>query len=75
LRIEVLDRVGVLKDILTRLSDSRINVSDARVRTAAGKPARIDLRIELASASQLTSTINQIRAMADVLNLCRTGIG
>ena len=75
LRIEVLDRVGVLKDILTRLSDSRINVSDARVRTAAGKPARIDLRVELASASQLTSTINQIRAMADVLNLCRTGIG
>ena len=75
LRIEVLDRVGVLKDILTRLSDSRINVSDARVRTAAGKPARIDLRVELASASQLTTTINQIRTMADVLNLCRTGIG
>ena len=75
LRIEVLDRVGVLKDILTRLSDSRINVSDARVRTAAGKPARIDLRVELASASQLTTTINQIRTMADVLNLCLTGIG
>ena len=26
LRIEVLDRVGILKDILTRLSDSSINV-------------------------------------------------
>ena len=43
-RIEVLDRVGVLKDILTRLSDHRINVSDARVRTNPGKPARIDLK-------------------------------
>jgi RelA/SpoT family (p)ppGpp synthetase len=74
LRIEVLDRVGVLKDILTRLSDSRINVSDARVRTAYGKPARIDLRVELASASQLRTTIDQIRAMADVLDLCRTGV-
>ncbi|MEB3265675.1 MAG: bifunctional (p)ppGpp synthetase/guanosine-3',5'-bis(diphosphate) 3'-pyrophosphohydrolase, partial [Cyanobacteriota bacterium] len=41
LRIEVLDRVGVLKDILTRLSDHRINVSDARVRTNPGRPARI----------------------------------
>jgi (p)ppGpp synthase/HD superfamily hydrolase len=75
LRIEVLDRVGVLKDILTRLSDHRINVSDARVRTSAGKPARIDLRVELHSASQLRDTMDQIRSMADVLDLCRTGIG
>lgn len=75
LRIEVLDRVGVLKDILTRLSDSRINVSDARVRTNPGKPARIDLRVELATAAQLGTTMDQIRSMADVLDLCRTGIG
>jgi guanosine-3',5'-bis(diphosphate) 3'-pyrophosphohydrolase len=75
LRIEVLDRVGVLKDILTRLSDHRINVSDARVRTAPGKPARIDLRVELESAGQLASTLNQIRSMADVLDIARTGIG
>ncbi len=75
LRIEVLDRVGVLKDILTRLSDHRINVSDARVRTNPGRPARIDLRVELESASQLMGTINQIRSMADVLDIARTGIG
>jgi (p)ppGpp synthase/HD superfamily hydrolase len=75
LRIEVLDRVGVLKDILTRLSDHRINVSDARVRTTPGKPARIDLRVELDSASQLASTVNQIRSMADVLDIARTGVG
>ncbi|MEX0588021.1 MAG: ACT domain-containing protein, partial [Cyanobium sp.] len=75
LRIEVLDRVGVLKDILTRLSDHRINVSDARVRTNPGKPARIDLRVELDSSSQLASTVNQINSMADVLNIARTGIG
>jgi RelA/SpoT family (p)ppGpp synthetase len=75
LRIEVLDRVGVLKDILTRLSDHRINVSDARVRTNPGKPARIDLRVELLCADQLVTTMDQIRSMADVLDICRTGIG
>ncbi len=75
LRIEVLDRVGVLKDILTRLSDHRINVSDARVRTSPGRPAKIDLRVELASSAQLATTIDQIRSMADVLDICRTGIG
>ena len=75
LRIEVIDRVGVLKDILTRLSDHRINVSDARVRTNPGKPARIDLRVELESAAQLANTLNQIGSMADVLDIARTGIG
>ena len=75
LRIEVLDRVGVLKDILMRLSDHRINVSDARVRTSAGKPARIDLKVEMLSASQLRTTMDQIRSMADVLDICRLGTG
>jgi RelA/SpoT family (p)ppGpp synthetase len=75
LRIEVLDRVGVLKDILTRLSDHRINVSDARVRTSPGRPARIDLRVELSSAAQLQSTLAQIRSMADVLDIARCGNG
>jgi hypothetical protein len=50
-------------------------VSAARVRTSPGKPARIDLRVELQSATQLTDTLNQIRAMADVLDIALTGIG
>ena len=73
LRIEVIDRVGILKDILMRLSDGSINVSDARVKTAYGKPARIDLRVELAGADLLQRTMDQIRSMADVLDIARTG--
>ena len=73
LRIEVIDRVGILKDILMRLSDGSINVSDARVKTAFGQPARIDLRVELASADLLQRTMDQIRSMADVLDIARTG--
>ena len=75
LRIEVIDRVGILKDILMRLSDGAINVSDARVKTAQGRPARIDLRVELGSADQLSRTMNQIRSMADVIDIARTGVG
>tara|TARA_Y100001968_G_scaffold297456_1_gene306464 strand:- start:57566 stop:59896 length:2331 start_codon:yes stop_codon:yes gene_type:complete len=74
LRIEVIDRVGVLKDILMRLSDSKINVSNARVQTAYSKPACIDLCVELKSAEQLKLTINQIKSMADVLDIARTGL-
>lgn len=75
LRIEVIDRVGILKDILMRLSDGSINVSDARVKTAYGKPARIELQVELGSAELLQRTMNQIRSMADVLDIARTGQG
>ncbi len=75
LRIEVIDRVGILKDILMRLSDSQINVSDARVKTAYGKPACIDLRVELNNSVQLETTMNQIRSMADVLDIARVGFG
>ena len=74
LRIEVIDRVGILKDILMRLSDHHINVSDARVKTSYGKPACIDLRVELNSAAQLVSMMDQIRSMADVLDIARTGL-
>ncbi len=75
LRIEVIDRVGILKDILMRLSDSGINVSDARVKTAPDKPACIDLRVELKNSPQLSTTVEQIRSMADVLDIARTGLG
>ena len=74
LRIEVIDRVGILKDILMRLSDGAINVSDAQVKTAVGRPARIDLRVELRGSDQLTRTMEQIRSMADVIDIARTGI-
>ncbi len=72
LRIEVIDRVGILKDILMRLSDRGINVIDARVKTSHGKPASIDLKVELSSVNQLKITINQIRSMVDVLHIART---
>ena len=74
LRIEVIDRVGILKDILMRLSDKGINVSDARVKTAYGKPASIELKVELNSSDQLELTIGQIKRMADVLDIARTGL-
>ncbi len=75
LRIEVIDRVGILKDILMRLSDGSINVSDANVKTAYGKPACIQLRVEFSNAEQLALTIEQIRSMADVLDIARVGLG
>ncbi|MDX2097718.1 MAG: bifunctional (p)ppGpp synthetase/guanosine-3',5'-bis(diphosphate) 3'-pyrophosphohydrolase [Leptolyngbyaceae cyanobacterium bins.59] len=70
-QIEVIDRVGVLKDILSRLSDSCINVRNAQVRTYPDQTAVIDLGIDIRDHEQLERTFTQIRKLSDVLNLRR----
>jgi GTP pyrophosphokinase len=71
IQMEVLDRVGVFKDILSRLSDQNINVRHAQVRTQEGKPAIIDLCIDIRDHKQLETSFCQIRKMSDVLNMRR----
>lgn len=71
--IEVLDRVGVLNDILSRLKDNNVNVRSANVKTYMGKPAAIELGIDICDRHQLDRTFAQIRQMSDVLNLRRMG--
>lgn len=71
IQIEVLDRVGVLKDILSRLTDNNINVRNAQVRTYEGRPAVIDLGIDIRDHDQLERIFTQIKKMSDILNLRR----
>jgi GTP pyrophosphokinase len=71
LNIEVIDRVGVFKDILSRLSDQNINVRNAGVKTSPGNPALINLQIDIRDREQLEQILNQIRNMGDVITLHR----
>lgn len=71
IQIEVIDRVGVLKDILSRLTDNNINVRNAQVKTYPDQTAVIDLGIDIRDHDQLERTFTQIRKMSDVLNLRR----
>jgi GTP pyrophosphokinase len=75
IQIEVLDRVGVFNDILSRLSDDNINVRGAGVKTSDGRPAIIDLCIDIRDLQQLERCFTQIRQISDVLNLRRFGQG
>ncbi|MBE9079123.1 bifunctional (p)ppGpp synthetase/guanosine-3',5'-bis(diphosphate) 3'-pyrophosphohydrolase [Romeria aff. gracilis LEGE 07310] len=70
-KIEVIDRVGVLKDILSHLSDLKINVHKAGVKTFPGQTAEIELGIDVRDHAHLNKTFNQIRKMSDVLKLRR----
>ena len=71
IQMEVIDRVGVFKDILTRLSDQNINVRNAQVKTQEGRPALIDLCIDIRDHQQLESSFCKLRKMTDVLNMRR----
>ncbi len=73
IQMEVIDRVGVLKDVLSRLSDHKINVTGAQVKTFPERPACIDLEIEIRDSEQLDRTLAHIRKMSDVLNIRRVG--
>ncbi|BAC08136.1 GTP pyrophosphokinase [Thermosynechococcus vestitus BP-1] len=70
-QIEVIDRVGILKDILTRLTDHQINVRRANVHTHPTGTATIDLCIDIVNAKQLDRLLVQIRKITDVLNIRR----
>ncbi len=72
-QIEAIDRVGVLKDILLRLTDQAINVRSVQVKTCTGKPAIIDLGIDIRDRNQLDYIFVQIKKMSDILNLRRVG--
>lgn len=73
LQLEVIDRVGVLKDVLIRLSDHDINVRNARVNTFKNKnkPAVIDLCLDICDQEQLHRVSCQLKQMTDVLTLRR----
>ncbi|MBU7581364.1 MAG: bifunctional (p)ppGpp synthetase/guanosine-3',5'-bis(diphosphate) 3'-pyrophosphohydrolase [Nostoc sp. TH1S01] len=73
IQIEALDRVGVLKDILSRLSDQGINVRHAQVKTASGQPALMDLGIDIRDRPQLEQVFVQIKKMSDIINIRRVG--
>lgn len=71
LKLEVIDRVGVLKDILSHLSDLKINVHRATVTTFPDQIAEIDLGIDVKDHAHFDQTVQKLRKMTDVLKLKR----
>ena len=71
LKLEVIDRVGVLKDILSHLSDLKINVHRATVTTFPDQIAEIDLGIDVKNHAHFDRTVKKLRKMTDLLTLKR----
>lgn len=71
LEIYTIDRRGLLKDIVARLSDNKINILGANIETHNDKTATMDLMVEVLDIKQLEGIMQKIRQMSDVLNVTR----
>jgi GTP diphosphokinase / guanosine-3',5'-bis(diphosphate) 3'-diphosphatase len=71
IQVETIDRVGVLKDILSRLADHKVNVRDASVKTSPGKTAFINMTIEISDRSQFEKICSKINKMSDIVTVRR----
>lgn len=72
LLVECIDRVGIAGDILKKISDNNINLSDLRVEThAQKKTATIHLILEVNDINQLQHISRGIGQIADVLRVQR----
>ncbi len=72
LLINAVERVGLLKDILSRVSERNINVKNAGIRPRRhGQFVAIYLQLEVQSREQLDSIMSQIKGMKDISGIMR----
>lgn len=69
LRICAINRIGLLQEILAKISSNNINVCKAVVLTDKQKPASISLTIEVNERDQLNRCLVNIRKISDVLSV------
>ena len=71
LDIHLIDRVGVLKDILTKIADCNANISNTKVKILPDKTAVIELTIEVESLKHLDKVREAIYQVNDVISVRR----
>ncbi len=72
-RIETLDRVGLMAEVTAALKEMRINIEQANIRTRPGQSAVWDFVVSLETAAQLDRVIQRLGAIPDVLSVTRPG--
>lgn len=71
IRVETLDKIGLLKDIIAAVSDNNTNINSANVKSKNNKVGIIELGIELDNIWTLKKVITSIQALPDVYSVKR----
>jgi len=70
-QIEALDRVGLLKDVLAAIADTRTNVRSVNAHVRRDKVGVIDLVLDIRNVGQLTTVMQRISKVPDVYRVER----
>lgn len=71
IRVESLDRMGLLKDIIAAVADNNINILFANVKANNSKVGIIELVLELDNINTLKKVTNSLQALPDVYSVKR----
>ncbi len=72
IKVDVADKVGMLKDIITELADNNTNITYANVKSIPSKRmGTIELGVEIDNIDTLRRVINNLQALPDVYSVKR----
>lgn len=71
IRVETLDKMGLLKDIIAAVSDNNTNINFANIKSNNNKVGIIELGIELDNFDTLKRVVTSIQALPDVYSVKR----
>lgn len=69
--VETFDRIGVFKDILSKIADQKVNVTYAGVKTRKDDTALIEITAEVASKDQFNALCRALYDVSDIVTVRR----
>lgn len=75
IQVEALDRVGLLKDVLSAVADTRTNVLSVNAHVRRDKVGVIHLTVDIRNVGQLTAVLQRIGKLPDVYRVERLTAG
>jgi GTP pyrophosphokinase len=69
--VEAIDRVGLLKDILAAIGESRTNVVSVNARVRKDKVAIVNLVLDVGNVEQLRAVLQRVGQVTDVYSVER----
>jgi (p)ppGpp synthase/HD superfamily hydrolase len=73
LRIDTMDRVGVMAEVSAAFSERKINIEKANIRTLPGGGAIWEMVVDVIDTDELDYIIRVVSAIPDVLSVTRPG--
>ena len=75
IKVEAMDRVGLLNDVSAVFSENHVNIRAARVSPRPDRTTDLDLTVDVADVHQLQTLMVNVSKVPDVLRVYRAGDG